>query len=108
MLLGVVLPKNSHLLKGSVAAPHLISLARQSLGLLPPDFKQRLNDYLKEWRRPREMRQAEEFRPREDRRAPGPGRAPANPWGSGPGPEAAILGGLAYLDNHLSFWSLAT
>ena len=31
MLLGVVMPRNSHLLKGSVAAPHLISLARQSL-----------------------------------------------------------------------------
>ncbi len=59
MLLGVMLPRNSHLLKGSVAAPKLISLARQSLGLLPPDFKQRLNDYLKEWRHPRDMRQAE-------------------------------------------------
>jgi len=63
MLLGVVMPKNSHLLKGSVAVPHLTSLARQTLGLLPPDFKQRLNDYLKEWRRPRESRQAEAFRP---------------------------------------------
>ena len=66
MLLGVVLPKNSHLLKGSVAAPHLMALSRQSLGLLPPDFKQRLNDYLKEWRRPREERQAGESRPQED------------------------------------------
>ena len=66
MLLGVVLPRNSHLLKGSVAAPHLIALSRQSLELLPPDFKQRLNDYLKEWRRPREKRQAEESRPQED------------------------------------------
>jgi membrane protein required for colicin V production len=59
MLLGGVLPRNSHLLKGSVAAPHLISFARQSLGLLPADFKQRLNDYLKEWRRPREVRPPE-------------------------------------------------
>jgi len=57
MLLGTVLPRDSHLLKGSVAAPHLIALSRQSLGLLPPDFKQRLNDYLKEWRRPQEKRQ---------------------------------------------------
>jgi membrane protein required for colicin V production len=63
MLLGVVMPKNSHLLKGSVAAPHLVSLARQSLGLLPPDFKERLNDYLKEWRRPRDVRQAGSSRP---------------------------------------------
>ena len=75
MLLGVVLPKNSHLLKSSVAAPRLIDLARQSLGLLPPDFKQRLNDYLKEWRQPLEKRQAEEPRPQKD---PEP-QTPANP-----------------------------
>ena len=75
MLLGVVLPKNSHLLKGSVAAPHLIALSQQALGLLPPDFKQRLTDYLKEWRRPRENRQAEEPRPQKDQ-AP---QAPAAP-----------------------------
>jgi membrane protein required for colicin V production len=75
MLMGVVMPKNSHLLKGSVAAPHLISLARQSLNLLPPDFKQRLNDYLKEWRRPWESHQAEASRPQGEQ-AP---RAPAAP-----------------------------
>jgi membrane protein required for colicin V production len=57
MLLGVVLPRDSHLLKGSVAAPKLIGLSRQSLELLPPDFKQRLTEYLKEWRLPREKRQ---------------------------------------------------
>jgi uncharacterized membrane protein required for colicin V production len=66
MFLGVVLPKNSHLFKGSVAAPHLISFSRQSLGLLPPDFKKRLNEYLNEWRRPREKHQAEEFLPWEE------------------------------------------
>ena len=70
MLLGVVLPRNSHLLKGSVAAPHLIALARQSLGLLPPDFKQRLNDYLKEWRLPQEKRQ-EASEPQKDKEPPG-------------------------------------
>jgi membrane protein required for colicin V production len=69
MLLGGVLPRDSHLLKGSVAAPRLISLARQSLGLLPPEFKQRLNDYLKEWRRPREKPQAETSRPHKDQKA---------------------------------------
>ena len=74
MLLGVVLPRNSHLLKGSVAAPHLIALSRQSLGLLPPDFKQRLNDYLKEWRLPREKRQAR-HPASEGSGAAGPGRA---------------------------------
>jgi len=68
MFLGVVLPRNSQLLKGSVAAPHLVSLSRQSLELLPPDFKQRLNDYLKEWRRPREKQQAEGSRPQEDQK----------------------------------------
>ena len=66
MLLGVVIPKDSHLFKGSAVAPQLISLSRQSLGLLPPDFKQRLNDYLKEWRLPREKQQAEGSRPPED------------------------------------------
>jgi uncharacterized membrane protein required for colicin V production len=75
MLLGTVLPRNSQLLKGSVAAPHLIALSRQSLGLLPPDFKQRLEDYLKEWRRPREKKQADGVRPRKDQ-AP---QAPVSP-----------------------------
>ena len=83
MLLGVVLPKNSQLLKGSVAAPHLIALARQSLDLLPPDFKQRLNDYLKEWRRPREMRQAEASRPQADQEPQAPA-APRRKLGKGP------------------------
>jgi membrane protein required for colicin V production len=78
MFLGVVLPKNSHLFQGSVAAPHLISFSRQSLGLLPPDFKQRLNEYLDEWRRPREKHQAEQFRSRED----GAPRTPTTPRGS--------------------------
>ena len=83
MLLGVVLPRNSHLLKGSVAAPHLIALARQSLELLPPDFKQRLNDYLKEWRRPREKRQAEASRPQEDQEPQAPA-APSRNLGKWP------------------------
>jgi membrane protein required for colicin V production len=67
MFLNVVLPKNSHLFKGSVSAPHLIAFSRQSLTLLPPDFKQRLYEYLKEWRPTREKHQAEEFQPREGR-----------------------------------------
>ena len=66
MFLGVVIPKDSHLFKESAVAPQLISLSRQSLGLLPPDFKQRLNDYLKGWRQPKEKHQAEGFRPPED------------------------------------------
>jgi membrane protein required for colicin V production len=76
MLLGTVLPRDSHLLKGSVAAPHLVSLSRQSLELLPPDFKQRLENYLKEWRRPREKRQAGDSRLQADQESQTPG-APA-------------------------------
>ena len=72
MFLGVVMPRNSHLLKGSVAAPHLIYLARQSLSLLPPDFKQQMQDYLKEWRKPREVRQAKASRPSADLSSPAP------------------------------------
>jgi membrane protein required for colicin V production len=72
MFLGQVLPRDSQLMKGSVVAPRLIYISRQSLELLPPDFKQRLKDYLKEWRRPREKRQADESRPREDREPQSP------------------------------------
>jgi len=74
MLLGVVMPKDSHLLKGSVTAPHLVYFSRQSLKLLPPDFKQRLNGYLKEWRRPREKQQAEGVRLRQDQEPQSPTR----------------------------------
>ncbi len=83
MLLGKVLPRNSPLLKGSVTAPHLISLSQQSLGLLPPDFKQRMEDYLKEWRRPREMRQTEAYRPQERQESQAPA-APRRNFGVGP------------------------
>jgi membrane protein required for colicin V production len=83
MLLGVVLPRNSTLLKGSVTAPHLISLSRQSLELLPADFKQRLTDYLKEWRRPRETRQTEASRPQEHQESQAPA-APRRNLGKGP------------------------
>jgi membrane protein required for colicin V production len=90
MLVGVVLPRESHLLKGSVAAPHLLSFARQSLELLPPDFKKRLNDYLKQWRRPRDNRQADESGPPEE---PEPG-SPAAPR---PGLELKLRAGCGGL-----------
>jgi membrane protein required for colicin V production len=51
MLLGLVLPKDSRLLKESRTAPKLVGLAHQSLELLPPDFKQRFNDTLQKWRK---------------------------------------------------------
>lgn len=53
MLLGVVLPRNSQLLRESVAVPYLIHASRQALGLLPPDFKQRLQEYLRNWQKPK-------------------------------------------------------
>jgi membrane protein required for colicin V production len=67
MFLGLVLPRDSHLMKGSVVAPRLMYISRQSLELLPPDFKQRLKDYLEKWRRPLEKRQAGGSRSQEDR-----------------------------------------
>lgn len=79
MLVGVVLPRDSHLLKGSAAAPQLIALSRQSLELLPPDFKQRLIDYLKEWRRPREKQPAEGSRAQEDQEPQTPAAPRRNP-----------------------------
>jgi len=48
MLVGVVLPKESPLLKESRTAPALVGLARQALGYLPPDFKKRVQEYWKE------------------------------------------------------------
>jgi uncharacterized membrane protein required for colicin V production len=60
MLVGVALPKNSSLLiKESRTAPHLVHISRQALGLLPPDFKQRFRDYLKEWQKPPKKEEAD-------------------------------------------------
>ena len=51
MFIGLVLPKDSRLLKESRTAPKLIGLAHQSLELLPQDFKQRFDDTLQKWRK---------------------------------------------------------
>ena len=60
MLVGVALPKNSsQLIKESRTAPHLVHISRQALGLLPPDFKQRFRDYLKEWQKPPKKEEAD-------------------------------------------------
>jgi membrane protein required for colicin V production len=72
MLLGLVMPKDSHLFKGSVTAPHLVYFSRQSLKLLPPDFKQRLNSYLNQWRRPREKQRTAGVWPRPDQEPQSP------------------------------------
>jgi membrane protein required for colicin V production len=47
LLLGVVMPKNSLLLKESLAQPVLTRLAKRTLDLLPPDFKERARDFLR-------------------------------------------------------------
>jgi membrane protein required for colicin V production len=52
MLLSVLLPRDSRLLKESLTAPYLMHASQQALALLPPDFKQRLHDYLKQWKKP--------------------------------------------------------
>jgi membrane protein required for colicin V production len=57
LLLGVVLPKNSNLIKESRAHPLLIQLAKRTLDLLPPDFKQRAKDYLRSVPLPGEKKQ---------------------------------------------------
>jgi membrane protein required for colicin V production len=51
MFLGLVLPKDSRLLRESRTAPQLIGLAQKSLELLPPDFKQWFDDTLHKWQK---------------------------------------------------------
>ncbi len=51
MFVGLVMPKDSKLLKESRTAPKLVGLAHQSLDLLPPDFKQRIDETLQKWRK---------------------------------------------------------
>ena len=58
MFVGLVMPRETHLLKESRTAPYLMHFSRQALGLLPPDFKQRLNEYLQHWQRPNKKREA--------------------------------------------------
>lgn len=51
MFIGLVLPRDSRLFKESRTAPKLISLSRQSLEMLPPDFKQRILEHLQRWQK---------------------------------------------------------
>jgi membrane protein required for colicin V production len=51
MVLGLVLPKDSRLLKESRTTPKLIGLAQQALELLPPDFKHWFDDTLRKWQK---------------------------------------------------------
>jgi membrane protein required for colicin V production len=61
MLVGLVMPRDSHLLKESRMAPYLMHFSQQALELLPPEFKQRLNDHLQDWQKPRKKREAAAF-----------------------------------------------
>ena len=58
MFLSLVLPRDSRLFKESKTAPHLTSLSRQALELLPPDFQKQLNDYLRRWQKREEKQKA--------------------------------------------------
>lgn len=57
LLLGVVMPKNSNLIKESRAHPLLVQLTKRTLDLLPADFKKRAGDYLRAVPLPGEKRQ---------------------------------------------------
>ncbi len=72
LLLGVVVPKDNRVLKDSRAKPVLTKLARRTLDLLPPDFKQRLKEYL---------RQVPLFKDKKEAAAPGKNQTrSAAPW----------------------------
>lgn len=59
LLVGIAVPKDNRLLKGSRARPILVQLARRTLDLLPPDFKARLKEFLQTVPLPGEKKQAE-------------------------------------------------
>lgn len=59
LLVGAVVSRDNRLLQGSRTRPILTQLARRTLDLLPPDFKERLKEYLEKVPLPREKRQAE-------------------------------------------------
>jgi membrane protein required for colicin V production len=57
LLLGVLLPKDSRLIKESRVQPPLVQLAKRTLDMLPPDFKERVKDFLHSVPLPREKKQ---------------------------------------------------
>ncbi len=62
LLLGVVLPKDSHLVKESRLKPALTQLAKHTLDLLPADFKDRVKEFLHSVPLPGEKKQAGEVK----------------------------------------------
>jgi len=59
LLVGAVVSRDNRLLQGSRTKPILTQFARRTLDLLPPDFKERLKEYLEKVPIPREKKQAE-------------------------------------------------
>jgi len=53
ILLGLVLRPEPRLMKESRLAPHLLHFSRQAVALLPPDFTERLQNYLDKWAKPK-------------------------------------------------------
>lgn len=67
LLLAVqVLARDSRQIKESYTAPYLIQFSRQALELLPPDFKQRINEHLRQWQKPKEEQKSQRFHKEED------------------------------------------
>jgi membrane protein required for colicin V production len=60
MVLALLLPRDSRLLKESRTAPELTRISRQTLELLPPTFKKRVEDDLKRWQERLERKKPEE------------------------------------------------
>ncbi len=58
LLVGSFVPPDNRLLQDSRTRPVLIHLAQRTLDLLPPDFKERLKEYLERVPLPKEKRQA--------------------------------------------------
>lgn len=58
LLVGVVMPRDSRLLRESYTKPILTQLARRTLDFLPPDFKERFQEYLRKVPRPKEKEEA--------------------------------------------------
>jgi|UniRef100_A0A7C5AK56 membrane protein required for colicin V production len=69
LVLGLLLPRDSRLLRESVTTPVLTQLAKRTLDFLPPEFKSRIQDYLHRVPRPREKEQTVHLGPETERQA---------------------------------------
>jgi membrane protein required for colicin V production len=59
LLVGSFVSRDNRLLQNSRTRPILVDLARRTLDLLPPDFKERLKEYLEKVPLPKEEKQVE-------------------------------------------------